>query len=99
MPRQPPGVSPLIIKGITFLAGGTDGTDGPTDMAGAVVDCDTWNRAVSSGIDAQKYLNEFDSFHFFEKAGGHVFTGPTMTNVMDMVVVILHAISDSSGKL
>ncbi|MDD4871523.1 MAG: glycerate kinase [Kiritimatiellae bacterium] len=77
-------------KGIAFLAGGTDGTDGPTDMAGAVVDCDTWNKAASSGIDAQKYLDEFNSFYFFKKAGGHVFTGPTMTNVMDMVVVILY---------
>jgi len=77
------------LEGITFLAGGTDGTDGPTDVAGAVVDCDTWNRAAGSGIAAHKYLDEFDSFHFFEKSGGHVITGPTMTNVMDMVVVVL----------
>lgn len=76
------------LNGITLLAGGTDGTDGPNDMAGAVVDCDTWRKAASAGVDAGKYLDDFDSFHFFEKNGGHVFTGPTMTNVMDMVVVI-----------
>jgi glycerate-2-kinase len=74
--------------GITLLAAGTDGNDGPTDAAGAVVDSDTSPAAQLKNIDPAKYLSEFDSYHFFTKAGGHIITGPTMTNVMDIVVVI-----------
>jgi glycerate 2-kinase len=75
--------------GITFLSGGTDGSDGPTSAAGAVVDSKTVEHAESIGIDSRKYLNDFDSFHFFEKAGGHIITGATMTNVMDVIVIII----------
>ncbi len=75
-------------SGITFLSAGTDGTDGPTSAAGAVVDGDTFSRARSAGLDPGGYLRNFDSFHFFEKAGGHIITGPTGTNVMDMMIVI-----------
>ncbi len=75
-------------KGITILAAGTDGTDGLTDVAGAVVDSTTNEFAAKSSIESKKYLNNFDSFHFFEKVGGHITTGPTMTNVMDLVIVV-----------
>ncbi len=75
--------------GITLLAGGTDGNDGPTDAAGAVVSSETFSRAISSHIDPEKYIRDFDSTNFFRIAGGHVITGPTMTNVMDMVVIIV----------
>jgi glycerate 2-kinase len=75
--------------GITFLSAGTDGNDGPTGAAGAVVDSDTIPEAVLKNIDPEKYLNDFDSFHFFKKAGGHVITGPTMTNVMDIIVIVV----------
>jgi glycerate 2-kinase len=75
--------------GITILCAGTDGTDGPTRAAGAVVDCKTIPGALSQDIDPVKYLNEFDSYHFFKKAGGHIITGPTMTNVMDLIVVLI----------
>jgi len=78
-------------KGVTVLAGGTDGTDGPTDMAGAVVDGNTCAEAEQAGVDAAQCLRAFDSYVFFQKAGGHVFTGPTRTNVMDMAVVIVEA--------
>jgi glycerate-2-kinase len=77
------------VDGITILAAGTDGNDGPTNAAGAVVDSDTVPGAVKKNIDPLKYLSEFDSFHFFKKAGGHVITGPTMTNVMDIIMVIV----------
>jgi len=40
-------------------------------------------------MDIEKYLNDFDGFHFFEKIGGHIITGPTMTNVMDLIIVII----------
>ena len=75
--------------GITILSAGTDGTDGPTEVAGAVVDSDTIPDALSENIYPEKYLSEFDSYHFFNRAGGHIITGPTMTNVMDMIVVIV----------
>jgi len=75
--------------GITILCAGTDGNDGPTDAAGAVVDSDTIPRAISKNMDPVKYIREFDSYHFFKKAGGHIITGPTMTNVMDIIVVIV----------
>jgi glycerate-2-kinase len=74
---------------ITILSGGTDGNDGPTEAAGAVVDSGSYLEAVSKGIVAEDYLYHFDSFHFFKKAGGLVVTGPTMTNVMDLIVVIV----------
>jgi len=75
--------------GITILSAGTDGNDGPTDVAGAVVDSDTIPDAYAKNLDPEKYLTKFDSFHFFKKAGGHIITGPTMTNVMDIIVVII----------
>jgi glycerate 2-kinase len=75
--------------GITILTAGTDGTDGPTDAAGAVVDSNSVRDALSIGIDPEIYLNEFDSYSFFKKAGGHIITGPTGTNVMDIVVIII----------
>lgn len=75
--------------GITILSAGTDGNDGPTNAAGAVVDSDTIHFAVSKGIDPDKYIREFNSYNFFKKTAGHVITGPTMTNVMDMVVIIV----------
>jgi glycerate 2-kinase len=82
----------LLLKdqnGITLLSAGTDGNDGPTKAAGAIVDTKTAEQALISGLYIEQYLKDFDSFHFFEKAGGHIVTGPTMTNVMDLVVIII----------
>lgn len=76
-------------KGITLLTAGTDGTDGPTDAAGAVVDSTTGRTASQLNLKMEDYLQTFDSYNFFKKAGGHINTGPTMTNVMDLVVVIV----------
>ena len=72
-----------------FLSAGTDGTDGPTEAAGAIVDGGTWDRATKKGMVPEKYLEENDSYHFFKKAGGLVVTGPTGTNVMDMHILLL----------
>lgn len=80
----------LIDKpGITVLCAGTDGNDGPTDAAGAVVDCRSVVAALEKGKDAQKYLEAFDSYNFFKASGGHIITGPTFTNVMDIVVILV----------
>jgi len=77
------------IPGITLLSAGTDGTDGPTDAAGAVVDSDTVGKAVLLNEDPVNYLAEFNSYVFFKRFGGHIITGPTYTNVMDLVVVLI----------
>lgn len=76
-------------QGITILASGTDGNDGPTDAAGGVVDSDSYYAATSRGMHPEIFLENFDSYHFFKKTGGHIITGPTKTNVMDLIVVIV----------
>jgi len=76
-------------KGITFLSAGTDGNDGPTDVAGAVVNGCTVQEAVSLNIDPRESITGFDSYHFFQQAGGHIRTGSTLTNVMDLLVVLI----------
>ena len=74
---------------ITVLSAGTDGTDGPTDAAGAVVDSDTWNKAKDLGLNIEKYINNCDSYNFFKEEGGLIITGPTQTNVMDLMVALI----------
>ena len=75
--------------GITMLSAGTDGTDGPTDAAGAVVDGETAAFARKLGVDPDKYLENNDSYNFFKKIdrGHHLITGPTGTNVMDIQII------------
>ncbi len=75
--------------GITFLSAGTDGTDGPTDAAGAVVDSFTSQTASDLQLNMEHYINNCDSYHFFQEVGGLVKTGPTQTNVMDLMVVLI----------
>jgi glycerate-2-kinase len=75
--------------GITFLSAGTDGTDGPTGAAGALVDGETVRKARSLGMDPEEYLENNDSYGFFEKTGGLFITGPTGTNVMDIQITLL----------
>jgi glycerate-2-kinase len=77
------------MKGITLLSAGTDGTDGPTDAAGAIVDGGTIERAEAAGIAPGDYLKNNDSYHFFKAAGGLFITGPTGTNVMDLQIILL----------
>lgn len=77
------------MSGVTLLAAGTDGNDGPTDAAGAVVDDETLQRASSLKADPVDFLSQFNSYNFFKRVGGHIVTGPTYTNVMDLVVVLV----------
>jgi glycerate 2-kinase len=72
---------------LALIAGGTDGEDGPTDAAGALVDQSVVMAALELGLDAADYLRRNDAYHFFEKAGGLFKTGPTGTNVCDLRVV------------
>lgn len=84
------------IPGIELLSAATDGTDGPTDAAGAFVDGDTARIAKGLGIDPCAYLESNDSYGFFAKleaATGihcHYRTGPTGTNVMDIQIILIH---------
>lgn len=72
------------LRDVVVLSGGTDGTDGPTDAAGAIADGHTIARANELGLDAARFLSENNSYHFFEPLGDLVKTGPTNTNVMDI---------------
>ncbi len=74
---------------ITLLSGGTDGTDGPTDAAGALADGQTLIRARAQGLDARAFLDRHDSYSFFAALGDLVITGPTGTNVMDLQIVLI----------
>ncbi len=74
---------------VVILSGGTDGNDGPTDAAGAVVDPFTVKRGVSQGMRAADFLNDNDAYHFFEKTKDLLMTGPTNTNVMDVRLVLV----------
>lgn len=72
--------------GISLLAVGTDGSDGPTEDAGAIIDGDTLRRGVAEGLDARLALQQADAGHFLQAAGDLVSTGVTGTNVMDVVL-------------
>ncbi len=74
---------------VVILSGGTDGEDGPTDAAGAVLDAPVWDAFAAQGLDIQDYLRRNDAYTFFEKTGGLIITGPTQTNVCDLRVVTL----------
>ena len=74
---------------IVILAGGTDGTDGPTDAAGAIADGETCARAAKQGLDPRAALRANDSYHFFQTLGDLLITGPTNTNVMDVRLVLV----------
>ncbi len=76
------------LPGVTILSGGTDGSDGPTDAAGAAASGHTLARARELGLSAADFLANNDSYHFFEAAGGLIKTGPTNTNVMDVRIVL-----------
>ena len=76
-------------SGIALLAAGTDGTDGPTDAAGAYADGGTVQRGRALGLDARDALEQNDSYSFFRAEGGLLITGPTRTNVMDLVLTLL----------
>ena len=69
------------------LAAGTDGSDGPTDAAGAFADGGSVARGASRGVDAARALADNDAYAFFAAEGGLLRTGPTGTNVMDLVLI------------
>jgi glycerate-2-kinase len=79
-----------MIEGLkTLIASvGTDGIDGPTEAAGAIADGQTFSKAKSMKLDPLLYLNNNDSFSFFEEIGDLIITGPTRTNVNDLSIIL-----------
>ena len=77
------GVPDVLLASI-----GTDGSDGPTDAAGAFVDGTTLDRATALGLDAARSLSENDSYTFFDRLGDLIRTGPTNTNVNDVIFLL-----------
>ncbi|OGW66592.1 MAG: glycerate kinase [Nitrospirae bacterium RIFCSPLOWO2_02_FULL_62_14] len=77
------------LPNIRIAGFGTDGSDGPTDAAGAVVDGGTVARAAQQGMDAAAFLRRHNAYSFFKRAGGHIVTGPTGTNVNDLYLMIV----------
>lgn len=76
-------------KPVLFASIGTDGTDGPTDAAGARVTYKTLNRAREQGLSIKDHLRRNDSYNFFKPLGDLIITGPTRTNVMDLHIVLV----------
>jgi hydroxypyruvate reductase len=76
-------------EGVVVLSGGTDGTDGPTDAAGGVVDGTTLQRGRDKGLDAADFLRQNDSYRFLSAVGDLLVTGPTYTNVMDLRLLLI----------
>ena len=74
------------VPGVALLAAGTDGRDGPTDAAGALVDGTTWGRVAAAGRDPAQDLAAHDAYHALDAAQALVRTGATGTNVMDLVI-------------
>lgn len=76
------------IPNVAVLSGGTDGSDGPTDAAGAIATGDTVGRARAIGLNATEHLRRNDAYPFFDALGDLVRTGPTGTNVMDIHLLL-----------
>ncbi|MDQ7849854.1 MAG: glycerate kinase [Armatimonadota bacterium] len=77
------------MPGVLVLSAGTDGTDGPTDAAGAVADGTTLRRAEALGLDPHDALARNDAYPFFAALGDLLITGPTLTNVNDLMLVLV----------
>ena len=76
----------------TFLSGGTDGIDGPTDAAGGIVDQGTIQRIMSAGLNPAELLNNNDSYNALKSSQDLLITGATGTNVADLQVLLLHGL-------
>jgi len=77
-------------RGVTFLAGGTDGIDGPTDAAGGLVDGGTIGRGLAAKFDPFAALADNDTYPFLEASGDLIVIGPTGTNVADLWLLRRH---------
>ncbi len=90
------GISGLESVGIASI--GTDGVDGPTNAAGAIADGNTVRRGLKLGLDANAFLQNNDSHNFFKKLNDLIITGPTGTNVNDIIIAVAGKNSRSLRK-
>jgi glycerate-2-kinase len=72
-----------------LISCGTDGTDGPTDAAGGIISNETWEKVKNLNLKPQEFLDRNDAYHFLEKVDGLIKTGPTGTNVMDIIFALI----------
>ena len=70
------------------LAAGTDGTDGPTNAAGAIVDAGSVERGRAAGVDPVRALEDNDAYRFLRASGDLLVSGPTNTNLLDLYVLL-----------
>lgn len=77
------------LDGVLALSAGTDGTDGPTDAAGAQADGNTVHRALDLGLNPRQFLDTHDAYNLFQKLDDLIITGPTRTNVMDVRLLLV----------
>jgi glycerate-2-kinase len=87
-------LTPLIngLDRVIVLSAGSDGADGPTEAAGAIIDSTTLSKAQDIGLDIDEALVDNDSNEFFRKSGGLLITGPTRTNIMDIQIALVHGV-------
>ena len=81
----------MLIEGkedVLLFSLGSDGTDGPTDAAGGIVDGKTAERLRALGIHIEEVLQENDAYHALQAVDGLIFTGATGTNVNDVTVLL-----------
>lgn len=76
------------LEGVAVLSAGSDGTDGPTDAAGGVADGYSWGRMYELGVNASRALEENDSYNALKAAELLIVTGPTGTNVNDLLLIL-----------
>jgi hydroxypyruvate reductase len=76
------------LENMVVLSAGTDGTDGPTEAAGGIIDGATVSRGAALGLDAGEFLARNDSYHFLRATRDLLITGPTFTNVMDLQIIL-----------
>jgi glycerate 2-kinase len=88
-----------VPEGWAILSGGTDGEDGPTDAAGAMLDAEMLAAARQAGLRPTDFLARNDAYHFFEPLGGLLKTGPTHTNVCDIRVAVCRRAGDARSEL
>ncbi len=82
---------------ITVLSAGTDGLDGNSPAAGAIVDNNTCEHGERLGLSPQAYLRQYDSFTFLDAVGAALITGPTYTNIRDLRILLIDPETSRSG--
>ena len=78
------------LDGIALLSGGTDGEDGPTDAAGALIDADVYRTMQARHLNPDEFLARNDAYRFFAPLDALIKTGPTHTNVCDVRIVVVN---------